>query len=77
MAKDPICGMVVDPETAKFTSIRNGKRYYFCSMACRNKFASDTLYQPKKKGWFTRFLEGIAKENEEKFGGRPPSCCRH
>lgn len=77
MAEDPICGMMVDPETAEFRTVRDGQTYYFCSEFCKNKFENKPPRHPKKKGWFTRFLEGIAKENEEKFGGKPPSCCDH
>src|ERR1700722_12204056 len=35
---DPICGMKVDPATAKFSSIKDGKIYYFCSAGCKKKF---------------------------------------
>jgi len=38
MAKDPICGMDVDPKTAKFMAEKDGKTYYFCSEHCRNAF---------------------------------------
>jgi Cu+-exporting ATPase len=40
-AKDPICGMDVDIEKAKsrgLVSVKNGKKYYFCSMNCKDKF---------------------------------------
>ena len=35
---DPICGMKVDPETAKFSSVKEGKTYYFCGAGCKKKF---------------------------------------
>ncbi|MBU0672518.1 MAG: HAD-IC family P-type ATPase, partial [Candidatus Margulisbacteria bacterium] len=38
MAKDPICGMDVDPKTAKFKVEKDGKTYYFCSKSCHDKF---------------------------------------
>ena len=38
MAKDPICGMMVDEKTAKFTSDYQGKTYYFCAATCKNTF---------------------------------------
>jgi Cu+-exporting ATPase len=34
---DPVCGMTVDPATARHHD-HNGKRVYFCSEGCRKKF---------------------------------------
>ena len=39
--KDPVCGMEVDPATAKHRAEHAGRTYYFCSAGCRAKFASD------------------------------------
>jgi heavy metal translocating P-type ATPase len=39
--KDPVCGMSVDPATAKFTAEHAGETYYFCSAKCRDKFVAD------------------------------------
>lgn len=36
--KDPICGMSVDIENAKFKSMYEGKQYYFCSEHCKKQF---------------------------------------
>lgn len=38
MAKDPVCGMQVDEQTAAGRSERDGKTYYFCSTACKTAF---------------------------------------
>ncbi len=38
MAKDPICGMDVDPAQAAATSEYNGQTYYFCAQGCKKKF---------------------------------------
>jgi Cu+-exporting ATPase len=38
---DPVCGMMVNPQTAKFTHTHGGTEYYFCSRSCRAKFAAD------------------------------------
>ena len=38
MAIDPICGMTIDEKTAKITAIKDGKKHYFCSSGCRDKF---------------------------------------
>ena len=39
MAKDPVCGMDVDPHTAKHSQQHEGRTYYFCSAGCARKFA--------------------------------------
>ncbi|MBZ5651974.1 MAG: heavy metal translocating P-type ATPase [Acidobacteriia bacterium] len=36
--KDPVCGMKVEPSTAKHTFDHAGKTYYFCCSHCREKF---------------------------------------
>ncbi len=38
MAKDPVCGMMVDEKTAKFKSDYMGKTYYFCASSCKATF---------------------------------------
>ncbi|HEY1544168.1 MAG TPA: YHS domain-containing protein, partial [Xanthobacteraceae bacterium] len=40
-AKDPVCGMTVDPATAKHRTEHGGNAYYFCCAGCRAKFESD------------------------------------
>ena len=41
LAKDPVCGMDVDPHNAKHTATHQGRPYYFCSAGCRGKFLGD------------------------------------
>jgi Cu+-exporting ATPase len=36
--RDPVCGMNVDPKTAKHTHIHSGEEYNFCASRCREKF---------------------------------------
>jgi len=36
--RDPVCGMNVNPAGAKHVSEHEGKKYYFCSAACAEKF---------------------------------------
>ncbi|MBN9436112.1 heavy metal translocating P-type ATPase [Bosea sp. (in: a-proteobacteria)] len=36
--KDPVCGMTVDPATAKHSASHAGKTYFFCSEGCHSKF---------------------------------------
>ena len=38
LAKDPVCGMSVDPATAAATSEYSGTTYYFCNPGCAAKF---------------------------------------
>jgi len=40
-AKDPVCGMSVDPHTAEHTAVHAGRPYYFCCAGCREKFLAD------------------------------------
>ena len=41
MAKDPVCGMDVDEETAPARSEYKGKTYYFCAPGCKREFDKD------------------------------------
>jgi Cu+-exporting ATPase len=48
--KDPVCGMLVDPKTAKGQSDFEGKTYYFCSAKCKSRFDENPLeYLTEKK----------------------------
>ena len=40
-AKDPVCGMTVNPTTAKHKADYGGSTYYFCSGGCSAKFTSE------------------------------------
>jgi len=40
-AIDPVCGMTVDPHTAKHRTGYRGRTYYFCSAGCRTRFDDD------------------------------------
>jgi Cu+-exporting ATPase len=39
--KDPVCGMTVEPATAKHQAEHGGGSFYFCSAGCRAKFIAD------------------------------------
>ena len=41
MERDPVCGMMVEPERAKATAVHAGKTYYFCCTDCAGKFDAD------------------------------------
>lgn len=38
MAKDPVCGMDVDPATAAGSSEYKGETIYFCALSCKKAF---------------------------------------
>src|SRR5690606_32613239 len=48
-AIDPVCGMKVDPHTAKHRASHMGHPYYFCSARCREKFVADPSRNLEKK----------------------------
>jgi P-type Cu+ transporter len=39
--KDPVCGMMVDPQKAAGKVEHNGKAYYFCSALCAERFKNE------------------------------------
>jgi Cu+-exporting ATPase len=41
MAKDPVCGMDVEPKTAAASKEHGGATYYFCSEGCLERFEAD------------------------------------
>jgi Cu+-exporting ATPase len=51
---DPVCGMTVNPATAKHSYVHGITTYYFCSPGCKEKFASDPA------GWLARGPKGMA-----------------
>ena len=48
---DPVCGMTVDPPTARRTSEYAGTTHYFCAPACKKAFDADP----------TRYLSGAGR----------------
>ena len=41
MAKDPVCGMDVEPRSAAAQSKYQGQTYYFCAVDCKMKFDAE------------------------------------
>lgn len=41
LTRDPVCGMMVEPELALHRLEYGGRMYYFCSTGCRNVFAAN------------------------------------
>jgi len=50
LARDPVCGMNVNPATAKHHHRHGEKNYYFCCAPCAEKFKADPV----------KYLEGTA-----------------
>ena len=40
-ARDPVCGMTVDPVTAPYHAKHEGEEYHFCSSGCHSKFVAE------------------------------------
>ena len=40
-ATDPVCGMQVDPPTARASREHEGKQYFFCCSSCAERFTAD------------------------------------
>ena len=41
ITRDPVCGMSVDPETAKHHAHHDGHDFHFCNPRCKEKFEAD------------------------------------
>ncbi len=63
-ARDPVCGMNVNPDTAKHIHEHAGKNYYFCCAGCLKKFATDPqayLNKPASSGLVTLGMPTASK----------------
>ena len=77
LVTDPVCYMTVDPSKTDLVVDYHGVSYYLCAKACRKVFEAnpEKYLEPKPtklrgaKGWWGRYLERVAKTNEELFGG--------
>ena len=52
-ARDPVCGMTVDPATARHSAEHAGHSYVFCSARCREKFTAEPgryITSPENRG---------------------------
>lgn len=41
LVKDPVCGMDLDPLTARFQATFEGRTFYFCSQNCHDRFTAN------------------------------------
>jgi Cu+-exporting ATPase len=66
-AIDPVCGMQVDPHSAKHHAEHAGRAYYFCSARCREKFLAEPV----------RYLDSTAAEVAPPAAGTIYTCPMH
>ena len=66
-AIDPVCGMSVDPHTAKHRAEHQGHPYYFCSAGCHEKFIADPQ----------RYLDKQSAPDDEVPAGTIYTCPMH
>jgi Cu+-exporting ATPase len=59
LAKDPVCGMMVNEKIAKLKSEFNGQTYYFCNASCKTTFDKDPA----------KYTKGSTS------GGKKGGCC--
>ncbi len=73
VVRDPVCGMIVDPEKSEHAVEHDGHIYVFCSASCREKFTSDpTVYTTATDPVCGMLVhrasaEHMAKHNGERF----------
>jgi len=53
MAKDPVCGMFVEEKHDTIASLKDGRKYYFCSSQCLNEFTQPEKELKKLKNYVT------------------------
>ena len=47
---DPVCGMVVDTESAAASSRFQDRQFYFCSTACKQAFDASPVRYTRQSG---------------------------
>ncbi len=56
---DPVCGMTVNPHTAKYRADYQGRTYFFCRAACKVKFQTDPKRYLEPKASAAPVPEGV------------------
>lgn len=78
MAKDPVCGMDVDPAKTTLKAQQGGTTYYFCASACLREF---TVNPSKYLGGGASGMSGSSSDQGSHEGhggmggGRKHGCC--
>src|SRR5271169_6230586 len=74
LERDPVCGMNVNPATAKHVHEHAGKKYYFCCAGCAEKFKANPqgyLNPPAPKSELVTL--GAPKSPSQAVSPAPPS----
>lgn len=71
---DPVCGIMVEATDESPKSNHAGKEYFFCCPDCKASFNRKPEKHLRERGKFGRWLERIARANEEEFGSKSPKC---
>ena len=76
---DPVCRMEVIPGLTRLATMYQGRGYWFCSEDCLSNFEMNPkkyldAKRAKRKGWFGRYLERMAKINKQEFGTAGHKC---
>jgi YHS domain-containing protein len=74
MYKDPVCGMEVNEEKAKYQVHLDHETFYFCSEKCKEFFEEDAGIKTSKKGFLRKFLDRLANQNRNTYGDTKPKC---
>lgn len=82
LVKDPVCGMMIDPATAKGgSSDHKGETFYFCNPKCKvkfeadpNKYLSPKVEQPSKADTEAIYTCPMHPEVRQKGPGNCPIC---
>lgn len=86
MAKDPVCGMEIEPELASGRSVFRGRIFYFCAPGCKKTLdAAPDKYSPREdeidhRNTFdpvcgTQIKNSSAAERSEHAGKTYYFCC--
>ena len=81
-AKDPVCGMSVEPAKAKGQSLYKGQVHYFCSLHCKTKFdkspevytGGEELSAKKSRAEGQIYICPMHPEVEQNGPGSCPKC---
>jgi Cu+-exporting ATPase len=61
-ARDPVCGMNVNPTTAKLSADHKGSKFHFCGRSCLEKFKADPAkYVSKSSGGVAQAAMSVAR----------------
>ncbi len=69
--KDPVCGMSVNPATAKYTWSYEDRKYYFCAASCLAKFTASPREYLNRSADSKARLIGIAGVSDGNISSQP------